>query len=105
MISERIIEEMQAKLANGTYEIRWSNEEYKKNREKYKHETEAARQRFKSDLFVYLKSTLGEVNQEQFESVFAYAWEAGHSAGYSEVWLHFVEIVELISKFTGRTKI
>lgn len=105
MISEQIVEEMQTKLANSHYDVHWTTADYKSNREKWRQEVEAAKQRFKSDLFVYLKSMLGEVTKEQFESVFNYAWELGHSSGYNEVWLCFNEVAELISKFTWRARI
>jgi len=105
MISESITKEIQDKLRNHYYSIGFENVGIEKREEK----AAAVKERFRKDLFIYMQTVLGnDVTQEQFESVFSYAWEIGHSSGFKnlyEVWFCYVKVIELITKFAGRTRI
>lgn len=49
----------------------------------------------------YLESVVGKVSQDQFEVMFNYAWQEGHSNGYSEVAMIFDDILDIVEKFTN----
>lgn len=104
MIAEQMQQEINVKLKNNAYNLGWTVEQYKANRDKYNAENQKLKDKFKHDLKNYMYAVLGKgVSDEQIEAVFSYCWDLGHSSGFSEVWLHYYDIVELLSKFiTGR---
>ena len=105
MIAEQLRQEINEKLKSQSYTLGWTVDQYRENKEKYKIESSKLKDKFRTDLKNYLFAVLGKgVTDEQFEAVFSYAWELGHSSGFYEVWLHYFEVVELLAKFNkGRT--
>ena len=70
--------------------------EYKKDlslkRQKYREEEYKIDQEFKQALFV----EYGVQNHPKREKAFAMAWDRGHSSGYNDVELEFVDLAELM---------
>ena len=100
MIAEQIHNEINEKLKAQAYSLGWTTDQYRENKEKYRLESSKLKNKFKFDLKNYMFAILGKgVSDEQFEAVFSFAWESGHSSGFNEVWLDYCEVVGLLAKF------
>lgn len=66
--------------------------DYRIELEKYNNETKRLNEMFKIDLF----EEYGIENYPKKEKVFEYAWDRGHSSGFSEVEIYFEELVQLL---------
>ncbi len=69
-----------------------NEESYKEQRTKWNVENARLHTEFKEDIF----GEFGVQNHPKRERVFELAWDRGHSSGFSEVYLVFEELVELI---------
>jgi len=65
---------------------------YKEHQKQYGEETHKLQDEFRKDLF----EEFGVMENPKRNKAFYYAWDKGHSAGYSEVYGVFSDIVELI---------
>ena|SRR5579863_2654525 len=66
--------------------------DYKENKEAYRLEQQRLNAQFKTDL----ELEHGVTDNPKRDKLFDIAWSQGHSAGWSEVALHYDELVELI---------
>lgn len=69
-----------------------NEEAYKEQRTKWNVENARLHNEFKEDIF----EEFGFQDHPKRERVFELAWDRGHSSGFSEVYLVFEELVELI---------
>jgi len=65
--------------------------EYRKQLDAYNAEIGRLREEFKHDAL----DEFGLLNHPKADKIFAYAWEQGHSAGYSEVYNYLSELSDL----------
>ena len=75
-----------------TYEKVIDDNAWKAARTAYNDRSNVLEHQFKLDLI----AEFGLTNNPKAEKCFALAWNYGHSAGYSEVYNYFSELVELI---------
>lgn len=91
-----------SKLHSGYYStnnydyVAWSEANYDPAKmaqyKNYKQDEQRRHNEFKADAF----AELGITGHPKAEALFAKAWEAGHSHGYSEVWGEMLNLVDLI---------
>ena len=106
-------EELRAKIETKVYDSKLpypSYEEVKSgriNREKDREMKKAQRVDrcrlrvvFANDLKEYCETVLGKkLSRKQFEAIYNYAWEEGHSSGYEEVLIYADGILEIVINF------
>jgi hypothetical protein len=69
-----------------------TKEDMREAKREYNIRMSALRSQFKADL----EKEFQTENHPKADSLFAMAWDRGHSAGYHEVYLEYEELVELI---------
>ena len=47
----------------------------------------------------YGERRLGSMSHDQFDAIYNYAWDAGHSSGFHEVAQIFDDICDIVEKF------
>lgn len=66
--------------------------EYKAKKEKYVKEEGRLHNLFKADCL----KEVGLENHPKKDKIFSYAWQKGHSSGYSEVFYYLSEVSEIV---------
>jgi hypothetical protein len=91
-VYNQVLESLKLKHPNYVMQKFLNEEAYKEQRTKYNVESARLHTEFKEDIF----DEFGVQNHPKRERVFEMAWDRGHSSGFSEVYLVFEELVELI---------
>lgn len=47
----------------------------------------------------YMENRLGDISDDQFDVVYNYAWDAGHSSGFHEVATIVDDLCDILEKF------
>ncbi len=47
----------------------------------------------------YMEDRLGNITDDQFDAVYNYAWDAGHSSGFHEVAQILDDLCDIVEKF------
>jgi phosphomannomutase len=84
--------ELKEEYPNALIQEVLDEEGYKAHQKQYGEETHKLQDEFRKDLF----EEFGVMENPKRNKAFYYAWDKGHSAGYSQVHSVFSEIVELI---------
>lgn len=84
--------ELKEKYPNAVIQEVLDNDEYNNDKSKYNLEVARLHDEFVNDLF----EEFGVGDNAKRHKAFDYAWERGHSSGYSEVYNEFSDIVEFI---------
>ena len=105
-------DELATKIENGDYNSKLPYPPYQKERtEEQKAEERSMKDAwrqdkyrlkgvFSADLKKYAEAELGKtITDEQHSTIFAKAWEDGHSSGYSEILIYADDIIGVVKKF------
>jgi hypothetical protein len=99
-------EEIVTKIDNGDYNTQIPPPTYtdgkvnKDEDEMWRLDKERLRQMFEDDCRSYTETRLEQtITSDQFQSLFRYVWEEGHSSGYSEVLIVLDNMLDVIEEF------